>query len=188
MFGENNFRRGLRHYGTFCGCSAEAQKVAITRTMNPSQSLRVADGRPLQVTEMTCPVRMALHTSFGPVTLDPFVFAVMPGTDDLLVLGCPMLEVLNLNIYTSLTECARRKVECRAKPMEIENYIACRCVSLSEEAMQEQPTDDEHVANQAVERVVDGTRPEHGDGACGRGNGTKDTAGKSRTHCRPKWI
>lgn len=55
----------------------------------------------------------------------------MPGTDDVLSLGCPTLEILSLDIYTGLTECARRKVEHKAKPMETLNYIVCRRVSLS---------------------------------------------------------
>lgn len=82
--------------------------------MDSPQSLRVADGRPLQVTEMTCPVRIALHTTLGPVTLDRFALAVLPGTDSVLTLECPTPDVLGLNTYTGLMECVRRKVERRA--------------------------------------------------------------------------
>lgn len=41
--------------------------VALSRTMDSPQVVRVANGRPLQVMEMTCPVRIALHTRFGSV-------------------------------------------------------------------------------------------------------------------------
>lgn len=64
--------------------------------MNP---VRVADGRPMQITEMTRPVRIALHTTFGPVALDHFALIVLLGTDDVPVLESPTLEVLDLDIY-----------------------------------------------------------------------------------------
>lgn len=44
--------------------------------------MQVTDGWILGVTEKTCPVRIALHNGRGPVTLDPFSFVVIPGTDD----------------------------------------------------------------------------------------------------------
>lgn len=91
--------------------------------------------------------------------LDPFSFIVLPETADVLILGCPTLEVLVLDIYDGLMECARQRVEHRAKPVGHVNYIACRRVNLSVGAMQQQPVDDEQVANQAVERVI-GRDPE----------------------------
>lgn len=51
--------------------------AAITRTTDSPQSVRIADGRPLQVTEMTYPIRIAVQTSFWSVTIDLFVLAVM---------------------------------------------------------------------------------------------------------------
>lgn len=76
-------------------------------------------------------------------------------TDDVLFLGCPMLEMLGLNIYTRLTACARRKVERRTKPMDSANYIACRRMGVLE-AIQQQPMDDGQVAaDQAVGSVVE---------------------------------
>lgn len=46
--------------------------------MEDSEQVRGADGRILHGTEMSCPVRVALHTSWVPVTLDTFPFVVMP--------------------------------------------------------------------------------------------------------------
>lgn len=48
--------------------------------------MRVVDAHPLQVTNMTFPVRIALHMSFGLVQLHPLALAVMPGTDDDVIL------------------------------------------------------------------------------------------------------
>lgn len=104
--------------------------------------------------DTVCPVRVALHTRFGPVALDPIALAVLPGTDDVLVRGFAMLEVLDLDIYAGLTECTRRKPEGRAQLVKNANYVACRRVSLSVEAMQQQPTN-EQIGNKAAKHVVE---------------------------------
>lgn len=48
MFGENKFGYMLRYHGNFCGRSAELKKIfpyiAIMRTMDPPQSVRLVDG------------------------------------------------------------------------------------------------------------------------------------------------
>ena len=56
--------------------------VQVVGGMAHPGTLKVADGHVLEVRERTCPVRIALHTSWGLVTMDPFYFAVMPGYDD----------------------------------------------------------------------------------------------------------
>ena len=58
--------------------------------------LKVADSRVLVVQERTCPVRIALHTSWGLVTMDPFSFAVILGNDDVVILGNPTLKLLGI--------------------------------------------------------------------------------------------
>lgn len=74
--GENWFGHSLWYHGDFCRYSTEYQEafpdVTITCTVDQVQSVRVADGRPLHVTSVTCPVRSALHTKFGPLVLDLF--------------------------------------------------------------------------------------------------------------------
>lgn len=121
--------------------------------VDPPQLVWVADSRLLQVTKVTCSVRIALHMNFGSVTLDPFALAVMPGTDNTLTLGYPTLEVLDFDIYAGFTECARWRVERRTKPMESMNYIACRHASLWLEVVQPQPLGNQYL-DQAVEGVA----------------------------------
>lgn len=104
---------------------------------------------------MTRLVCIALHTSYGPVTLDPFALVVLHWLGDVLFLGCPTLEVLGLDIYIGLTEYAQQKVQRRAKPVGNANFIACRGVSMLVEAMQQQPMVGEQAANQTVERMVE---------------------------------
>lgn len=103
----------------------------MLRTMNSAQFERVVDDRPLHVTEITCPIHIALYTSLGIVMLDLFARPVLPGMDDVRILGCPTLGVLGLDVYAGLTECARRQVERWAKPVENVTCIAYQRVILS---------------------------------------------------------
>lgn len=63
----------------------------------------------LQVTKKTRAVRAALHTILVPVILDPFSFAVMSGTDDVVIMGNPTLKALGIDIFDSLGKCARAR-------------------------------------------------------------------------------
>lgn len=45
---------------------------------------------------MSC--RIALHTSFGPVTLDILFLGITPSTDDVHIFGYPLLEILKVDI------------------------------------------------------------------------------------------
>ena len=47
-------------------------------------------------------MRIALQTGWGLVTLDPFSFAVMPGDDDVVILGNPTLKILGTDVCESL--------------------------------------------------------------------------------------
>lgn len=58
------------------------------------------------MSEKTCPVRAASYTSWEPVTLDLFSFAVMPGIDDVAILVNPTLKALGIDIYDRLGKCA----------------------------------------------------------------------------------
>ena len=64
--------------------------------------LELADGRVLVVDQKTCPVQIALHTSWGLVTLGPFSFAVMPRDHDVVILGNAMFKLLSIDVYDRL--------------------------------------------------------------------------------------
>lgn len=57
----------------------------------------------------TCPLRLALHTEWGPVVLEPFRLSVMPGEDDTIFLGGATLKRLGIDVYGSLAAHARQK-------------------------------------------------------------------------------
>ena len=52
--------------------------VQVMGGVQKSGKLKVADGRVLELTQKTCPVRIGLYTSWGLMSVDPLSFAV-PG-------------------------------------------------------------------------------------------------------------
>ena len=81
--------------------------VHVVEAMQQEHKLRVVDGRELFVTEKTCPVHVAIHTSWGPTILRSQRFAVMPGTDDVVVIGSPMLKHLSIDVYKAVEDRTR---------------------------------------------------------------------------------
>lgn len=73
---------------------------------------------------------MALLKYVDIVPLELIALAVMPWMDDVRILECSTSEILGLDIYTELKECARRKIEHRTKLFETENIHSCRRVNL----------------------------------------------------------
>lgn len=62
--------------------------------------LKVADERILEVTRKPCPV-----------WVDPFSFAVMPGTEEVVILGNPTVKVLGIDAYEALILASERRFE-----------------------------------------------------------------------------
>ena len=108
--------------------------VQVVRGMAHPGKFNVADGRVLVVQERTCPVRITLHTSRGLVTMDPFSFAVMPGDDDVAILGNPTLKVLGIDVYDSLGARARKRAALTG--VDIAAHRQCRRVIVSVYAVQ----------------------------------------------------
>ena len=86
---------------------AAVPHVQVVGGMLHPGNLKVADDRVLAVEQNTCPMQIALHASWGLVTLDPVTFAVMPGGDDVVILGNPTVQLLGIDDYDSLGARAR---------------------------------------------------------------------------------
>ena len=54
--------------------------------------------------QRSCPVRTVLHTMLGPVVMDPVSYAVLPGKEDVGILGSPTLTALAINVYNILDD------------------------------------------------------------------------------------
>ncbi|CAB1096113.1 unnamed protein product [Ectocarpus sp. CCAP 1310/34] len=115
--------------------------------------LKVADGRRvLEVIQKTCPVRIALHTSWGLVSVDPFSLAVMTGNDEVVILGNPTLKALGIDVYESLGTCSRS----RASVMGVQTtaWKECRRVTLAVDALQRSEGREQVEQDPAVKRLV----------------------------------
>ena len=55
-----------------------------------------ASGQIFSATERTIPLQLALATPWGPAPLPPISFAIMPGSDGVLLLGLPTLKDLGV--------------------------------------------------------------------------------------------
>lgn len=75
--------------------------------MDQPHELKVADGRVLQTVGNTCPVRLLIHPAWGPVLLDQISFTVMPGDDDLVIVGNHTFKMLGVDIHDCMGEHAR---------------------------------------------------------------------------------
>ena len=98
--------------------------------------LKVADGRVLVVQDRTCPVRIALHTSWGLVTMDPFSFAVVPGDDDVVIIGNPTLKLSGIEVCDSLGARARERAALTG--VDSTAYRQCRRVIVGGDILQQQ--------------------------------------------------
>ena len=76
--------------------------------MTDDQYVKMADGCLLLVKKKSWPMRTDLHTIWGSVVMDPVSYAVLPGKEDVVVLGNLTLAVLGINVHDSLGECARK--------------------------------------------------------------------------------
>lgn len=80
-------------------------ELQIIEELSQPQRVRVVDGQDLVVTQRTCPLRIAIHTAFGPRVVSPERFVVLPGSDDVMLIGSPMLRsVFGIDIYELVGE------------------------------------------------------------------------------------
>ncbi|CAN0155463.1 unnamed protein product [Scytosiphon promiscuus] len=84
----------------------------------------------------TCLIRVALHTSWGPVAMAPFSFAVMPGNDDAVSIGGPTLKMLDIDVDDSLGQRAQAGREAEIRSVESPSFCESRRVAMSVEALQ----------------------------------------------------
>lgn len=142
--------------------------VANVCALTQPRKLRVVDGCELLVTEKTCLVRLAIHTAWGPVVVEPQHFAVMPGTDDVVIVGSPTLKRLGIDVYQSVGECARAGHDARVAGADTPSVREVRRVVLSVDAMQhavqpEVPDETvEHLAERGPEMVMSSAEEEQG--------------------------
>ena len=71
-------------------------QVRVPFLLGARQAVR-ASGQKVSVTGRTIPLQLALVTPWGPAPLPPISFAIMPGSDGVLLLGLPTLKDLGVD-------------------------------------------------------------------------------------------
>ena len=95
---------------------------------------------------------MALHTGWGPTVLREQRFAVMPGSDDVVIVGSPMLKRFGIDVHEMAAANARKGREARIVGVESSRVSDAWRVALRVAALQGADRDD--VADEAVERLA----------------------------------
>ena len=123
--------------------------------MTDDQYGKTADGKLVLVKQKSCPARTASHTMWGPVVMDPVSYAVLPGKEDVVIMGSPTIAALGINVYVSLDECAR-KCNLSVQGVESPNFKECRQVGIAVEALLHRDPGAPEPPDEAVERLVSG--------------------------------
>lgn len=123
--------------------------VPIVDTMHQDHRLRVVDWRQGLVQEKTRPLWISIRTGCGPVVLSPQRFPVMPGTNDIVIIGSSMLKRLGIDVYDAVRAHARAGHYARVSGGESPNVAAARRLTLRIDALQ--PTGQEEVMDEVVE-------------------------------------
>ena len=84
----------------------------------------------------------------------PITFAVMPGSDDVVLFGVATMKALGLDLYPWALEKLRPSAVVVQTGVESPNFLAARRVTLPVESFQSEVADDAP-ADVAVERLVE---------------------------------
>ena len=132
---------------------AAVPDIQIVGPMTDDQYIKMAEGKLVLVKQKSCPVRTALHTMWGPVVMDPVSYAVLPGTENVVILRSPTLAALGINVYDSLGECAHQR-NLSVQVVESPNLKERRRVSIAVEALLQRGPGAPEPPDEAVERLV----------------------------------
>ena len=95
-----------------------------------------------------------MRTPWGVVKVPPITFAVMPGSDDVVLFGVATMKVLGLDLYPWTLEKLRPSAVSVQTGVESPDFLAARRVTLLAESFQSEIADDAP-ADVVVERLVE---------------------------------
>ena len=78
-------------------------QVRVPFSLGARQAV-MASGQKVSVTERTISLQLALVTPWGPASLPPISFAIMPGSDGVLLLGLPTPKDLRVDPYERIRD------------------------------------------------------------------------------------
>ena len=132
---------------------AAVPDVQIVRLITDDQYVKMADGKLVVVNQKSCPVRRALHTMWGPGVMGKVSYAVLPGKEDVMVLGSPTLATQGVNLNDSLGEFSLHR-NLSVQSVEWPSFKECRRVSIVVEALLQRGLGAPKPPDKAVERLV----------------------------------
>ena len=97
-------------------------QLRIPFSMGPRQAV-MASGQRVDVTERTVPLQLSFQTSWGQATLEPTSYAIMPGTDTVVILGLSTMNDLGVNPYTRLLDVMRPRMTPPSPNVETPAYL-----------------------------------------------------------------
>ncbi|CAM9771515.1 unnamed protein product [Hapterophycus canaliculatus] len=121
---------------------------------NGSQTARTATGNVVTVTHKTVPIEVSVRTPWGAVKLPPITFAVMPGSDNVVLFGMATMKELGIDLYPLALERLRPRAVPVQQGVESPSFLAARRVTVSIDSFQQEATEGAP-ADAAVERLVD---------------------------------
>ena len=99
--------------------------------------------------------------------MDPVSYAVLPGKENVVILGSPTLAALGMNVYGSIGDFARKRY-LSVQGVESPNFKECRRISVAVKDLLQRGQDALEPPDEAVERLVSrgpdmGMKPEQGE-------------------------
>ena len=85
-----------------------------------------ASGQKVSVTERSIPLQLALVTPRGPAPLPPISFAIMPGSDRVLLLGLPTLKDLGVDPHERIWDSMQQRVSPPTQGVETPALLGSR--------------------------------------------------------------
>ncbi|CAM9381984.1 unnamed protein product, partial [Sphacelaria rigidula] len=106
--------------------SLPVQMVEMLERQLPGVPLRIplslgarqavtASGQHVSVTERTVPLQLAFKTAWGLASLPPISFAIIPGSNGVVLLGLPTLQDLGVDPYERLKDSIKTRI---SRPVE----------------------------------------------------------------------
>ena len=84
-------------------------QIRVPLSLGARQAV-TASGQNVSVTERTIPLQLALVIPWGPAPLPPISFAIMPGSDGVLLLALPTLKDLGVDPYERIWDSMQKRV------------------------------------------------------------------------------
>lgn len=96
-----------------------------------ARTVRLANGQVVTVTHKTVALQITVHRPLGTVVLDLDLYAVIPYSYSVFIVGRVILDKLGLNLNSQMSQLPRARPAGPASGVETPSYISIRWVALS---------------------------------------------------------